>query len=850
MEDRSYLSAMGNAEAKAMFQMQDWLVTVTSDVVESRKQQILNSIFIYQPINERQLVHCILNTIVYRPLCVKAMAQLLKGVFENIDLQKSKLRDIFLHDIALPSHCDYSHFNFYRELMAIDVYSEEEVVSEIVGFYEQLPAAEMNHLLLFAWFAPEIEKHNPCHFQRCLDISERSQDIHTRPDILHFFNNLPSFRENDYKLWKECMAIHDEPSSVGHIILNDDLETFEKIAKTEGFDLNQRVLPFIFTFSSFMTSYPTLIQYAAFTGAVKCFKFLLESGADLQLNDYLQFTLAQWAVAGGNTDIIGMLDQKVSMKGCLSMSVKFIRKNLFEWLFSTKFKDISHSDLKGLSPIHYACESGCVSALLICLDNNIDPNISFNTGWSPLHIAAKNGQSSILRILTSHQQIKINKTDAHGWTALHWAASNMHPNSVRILLRHPEINVNIIDKEGQSPLHWAAKNGLPDVITALLSHGNINVNSRNHDGSSPLHLASMKGNSFAVKALLAHPNININIPDDSEVTPLYLAAENGHVAVVKLLMESPGIDINKADTFGYTPLFAACGPLDLHMHETISQLLTAPDIDVDRVSLRQATALHIISENGNTEDVLLVASRSKSVNAQDGFMWTPLHSASSVGNAKAIAALISIPEVDINKTDSSGKPPLFWAIASARDSENGDSHSSVDLLIDKTNLSIRDADGQSPLHVAATVEDEYVISKILESGVDVNAVDKNGKTALHIAVKEDNEKAVSLFLSCPKLDVNIKDSEGKTPLHIAAQFSSLSILSMIIEHGVADINVTDASGSTPLMLATESGNLEKVKVLSHVEGVDLCLTDSLDRTAHLIAVRNGFNNIAEILPKA
>ena len=46
-----------------------------------------------------------------------------------------------------------------------------------------------------------------------------------------------------------------------------------------------------------------------------------------------------------------------------------------------------------------------------------------NDGWTPLHLAAENGQLTTVRLLLS-KGAKINKQNRYGRTPLHWACSS------------------------------------------------------------------------------------------------------------------------------------------------------------------------------------------------------------------------------------------------------------------------------------------------------------------------------------------------------------------------------------------------------------------------------------------
>ncbi|KAJ6559966.1 ankyrin repeat-containing domain protein, partial [Mycena capillaripes] len=67
-----------------------------------------------------------------------------------------------------------------------------------------------------------------------------------------------------------------------------------------------------------------------------------------------------------------------------------------------------------------------------------------------------------------------------GWTPLHFAATNGHTQIVRFLVeRHA--NVNLPEKGELTPVHIAARDGHADIVRLLVDH-RADVNSRENEG--------------------------------------------------------------------------------------------------------------------------------------------------------------------------------------------------------------------------------------------------------------------------------------------------------------------------------------------------------------------------------
>ena len=170
---------------------------------------------------------------------------------------------------------------------------------------------------------------------------------------------------------------------------------------------------------------------------------------------------------------------------------------------------------------------------------NLDVNIKNSDGETPLSIASKLGNLTVVNLLLENGA-KINVKDSeYGETALHKAVWNGNVEIVETLLANGA-NGNIKDnQEGWTPLHVAVyTNNLKVVKTLLKYQAGINIRDNDQE-HTPLHLAFMiaykEGRSLCegqlidvIEALLkggSDPNLKMNIHGLFDITPLQFIVE-------------------------------------------------------------------------------------------------------------------------------------------------------------------------------------------------------------------------------------------------------------------------------------------------------------------------------------
>ena len=151
--------------------------------------------------------------------------------------------------------------------------------------------------------------------------------------------------------------------------------------------------------------------------------------------------------------------------------------------------------------------------------------------------------------------------------------------------------------------------------------------------------------------------------------------------------------------------------------------------------------------------------------------------------------------------------PLFLAVG-----YEGMDRRIAELLVDRgANVHARDADGRTPLHVAASGRDKVHVALLLERGAEVNTRDDVGRTPLHEAADCLQIRQMK-FLPSRGADANRRDNRGETPLHIALRRGEESHVRVLLDHG-AEVNTRDDKGRTPLHEAADCLRIGQMEFL-------------------------------------
>lgn len=153
----------------------------------------------------------------------------------------------------------------------------------------------------------------------------------------------------------------------------------------------------------------------------------------------------------------------------------------------------------------------------------------------------------------------------------------------------------------------------------------------------------------------------------------------------------------------------------------------------------------------------------------------------------------------------------------------------------------------SPLADLAEKQDHAAIRALLKQGVDVNAPQADGMTPLHWAAYLDDLETVKLLVDA-KAKVAVTNRYGVTPLSLACQNGSESIVDLFLEHG-GDPNTTLRGGETAIMTAARTGKPGAVKALIK-RGADVNAKERRGQTALMWAAADGHTEVVKLLIKA
>lgn len=147
--------------------------------------------------------------------------------------------------------------------------------------------------------------------------------------------------------------------------------------------------------------------------------------------------------------------------------------------------------------------------------------------------------------------------------------------------------------------------------------------------------------------------------------------------------------------------------------------------------------------------------------------------AAEMNDPRVVQALLT-KGVDPNLTDNRGRTALFTAVR-----EGSQKALEALLAVPQTNVNAVNADGETPLMLAAIRGSLPAAKALVRRGADIN---RKGWTPLHYACSGP-DNGVAEFLIAQGAELNARSDNGTTPLMMAARYGSGDLVPLLLKAG-------------------------------------------------------------------
>ncbi|XP_059487008.1 serine/threonine-protein phosphatase 6 regulatory ankyrin repeat subunit A-like [Neocloeon triangulifer] len=477
------------------------------------------------------------------------------------------------------------------------------------------------------------------------------------------------------------------------------------------------------------------------------FKFLVERGADLDLED--------------------TMSNDLFLRSCYSENNLDVARFLVE---IGKY-DLEKRNVTGKTPWIRLGHSSSIEFKQFLVDLGADVHATDNFNMTALTMAAQYSSVENCKYLMS-LGMDFDVLTRDGGTALHQACISGNVATAKFILELGRLDINATQEKGLTPLHMAAGRGHLDMVKLLVQSG-AKLGKRSNKGLLAFHSAARSGDIACVQFFVEDCEDCGFLDGEThqDETALFLASQNRNANVLQYLIERGASPSIVGSNWKNVYLSACCAG----NVQSVRYLAELHNADPFVLNKNDQGALHLAARSlFDCSSLLgyLVEELKLDVNLRSINGATPLHLAAEFGSAVNCRWLLEHPDVQATEENVHGDDALLRACSGGKLENVKVIMDSGKFFVDKKNQS-----GRTGLHLAAKIDFIWLVKFLVESaGAQVAVQDQHGWTPAHVAAKFADVKVNEFLISKEDSLLYQKTANGALPLDVAKQNQDKSVL--------------------------------------------------------------------------
>lgn len=589
----------------------------------------------------------------------------------------------------------------------------------------------------------------------------------------------------------------------------------------------------------------TALHYAAKEGKTESIELLLKQGIAIDIQAKNRITPLYFAAQHGQIAAVRLL----LAKGANSNSCATHGMTSLYCAIHHGFEDIAllliehpHTDVNialedDTTALYLSCALEKVSIAKALLAKGVQVNKQRVDGYAPLHIVAQEGSVEMCALLLQHEGLE--KVDPNlklrsGKTALHLAVKENDPAIVKLLLDHDAV-LTVYGWERETPLHDAIRYGNSEAVNYMIPYANdiVTVNEGTYriidlpdlNEGTPLKIALNSRFYEAIEALLmadvslpppkefveglcqakVDPAFikkvikRLNLQKDDLKDAFYICAKNGHKLMVTFFTQVVGMD-DFCDAKGRSLVHYAA---QFDHVDILSQFIATSPSDLLRVDQEQKSLAAIAAENGSSRvlRMLLSAMDKHQIPLTSQYQEHHLLLAALNGSKQDCADLILRKMKDPNMPLDEQQRYAIHIAAMRGDVEM------LEFLRNRgADFTQKDQAGHTVFHYAFEYKWDDVVSYLFDNQYQFKMPDD----ILHFVIEKGATKHVSLLIKKGCNPSQFHSETALPPIFYAIERDDLSTIIALDKEG-AELKARSKIGETPLLYAARLGNLSALK---------------------------------------